>query len=150
MEKYNNVIKKVNKILLIFIILIALMVGFSTKTHADSGYDTSYSGGSSSYSGEYSSHSSSSRNSSSTSSSVVSNTENNSLISNQTTTSKEIKDSSKEDIKNIESKISDLSEKIDNNSKTNLYLIIAIAVIGTISIITFIMTIIVLIKRKNK
>ena len=126
------------------------MVGFSTKTHADSGYDTSYSGGSSSYSGEYSSHSSSSRNSSSASSSVVSNTENNSLISNQTTTSNEIKDSSKEDIKNLESKVSDLSEKIDNNSKTNLYLIIAIAVIGTISIITFIMTIIVLIKRKNK
>ena len=150
MEKYNNVIKKLNKILLIFIILIALMMGFSTKAHADSGYDTSYSGGSSSYSGEYSSHSSSSRNSSSTSSSVVSNTENNSLISNQTTTSNEIKDSSKEEIKNLESKISDLSEKIDNNSKTNLYLIIAIAVIGTISIITFIMTIIVLIKRKNK
>lgn len=150
MEKYNNVIKKLNKILIIFIILIALMVDFSTKTHADSGYDTSYSGGSSSYSGEYSSHSSSSRNSSSASSSVVSNTENNSLISNQTTTSNEIKDSSKEDIKNLESKVSDLSEKIDNNSKTNLYLIIAIAVIGTISIITFIMTIIVLIKRKNK
>ena len=148
MDKYKNLLKKIDKISIIFIILVALMICFSTKTHADAGYHTTYSGGSSS-----SHSSSSSHNSSSSSDSNATAKENNNSISNQTSTSKEIetiKENTEENKKSIESKISDLSEKIDNNSKTNLYLIIAIAVIGTISIITFIMTIIVSIKRKNK
>lgn len=135
MSKKINII---NKILIISSIIIVAIIAFSNKAYADAGFDKTY-GGSSSTSNSYSNSSSS-----------TAIKENNSLISNQTTTSNEIKDSSKEEIKNLENKISDLSEKIDNNLKTNLYLIIAIAVIGTISIITFIMTIIVLIKRKNK
>ncbi|MBE5806051.1 MAG: hypothetical protein E7313_05000 [Clostridiales bacterium] len=134
MHKKTNII---SKILMFSIIIIIAVTAFSNKIYADAGYDKTYSG-SSSTSSNYSNSSSS-----------TTTKEYNSLISNQTTTSKEIKDNSKEDIKNLESKISDLSEKIDNTSKTNLYLIIALAVIGTISIISFMITIIVLIKRKN-
>ena len=135
--------KKLNKIIISSIVLIMILTGFMQKTHADTGYDKTYSG---------SSTSSSSYSSSSSSSTRASETENNNLISNQTSTSKEIekiKENSEEDKKNLENKISELSEKIDNNSKTNLYLIIAMAVIGTISIITFILAIIILIKRKK-